>query len=211
MKLEDIGELFFFNENTFINKDAKKSKRKFLSFILPLLRAFCIYLIVIASILVLIPSTSAMFVTPTEIGTTYIEWNMSRTVNYIAVDGVTVTDWNLNCTCYIASNLEPNSKHSIYVENFEIGRDAYNTAYTLPLEETSFNSFWAFVMQYILLFVSILLMCVAARVPLIGMVAFLFAFIGLLSALIQTDFYIIMMFSSVLIGTTCITYVGVKK
>jgi len=66
-------------------------------------------------------------------------------------------------------------------------------------------------MQYILLFVSILLMCAAARVPLIGMVAFLFAFIGLLSALIQTDFYIIMMFSSVLIGTTCITYVGVKK
>lgn len=49
----------YWTENTFIKKDAKKVNNKFIAFSVPIIRAFCLYMIVIAFLILIIPVSYA--------------------------------------------------------------------------------------------------------------------------------------------------------
>jgi hypothetical protein len=140
-----------------------------------------------------------------------ITWQYNYTVflTYASLDGVTIEGFDLKSVNYTAFNLEPESKHEFCI-NSATGRNC-EIGHTSAKVLSSSDLIIDFVYQYMLVFLAIILMLIGFRIPLCSIIAFLFAFIGFLQAIQSHDFYFLMINIVVLIGSTMITYTGVKK
>jgi small-conductance mechanosensitive channel len=140
-----------------------------------------------------------------------ITWSYNYTVllTYASLDGTTIEGFDLKSVNYTAHNLEPETLHEFCI-NSNTGRNC-EIGHTSAHIVTSEEEFWDFLMYYILLFVTLILLLIGFKIPLGSVIAFFFAFTGLLLAITARDFNMIIMFVCCLTGSSIVTYIGVKK
>ena len=144
-----------------------------------------------------------------SVGTSFIEWNFSETITYTIVDGQLINNFNSTTDKFILSGLEPESKHSIIVVN-ELGEKGENATYTLSEKTSSSEKITDFVFEYLLLFITIILLLVGFKIPICGIIGFIFSFMGLISALPKGNYLLDIIFTCGMIGAVYITYMGVE-
>jgi hypothetical protein len=158
----------------------------------------------------IIPSLAyTINVTPISIGDTYIEWNISgaQNISYISLDGLLIKNFDNSSNTFIADQLDSNSLHYIKVvdENYIVGE---NKTFTT---NSNSNKFMEVIMKYLMLFIALILMLLGIRLPIVSTIGIIFSLLNLIVVLKSGDFFLDMMFFCCFVGSTCVTYIGVKR
>lgn len=166
----------------------------------------CIFLIA-----TFIPSSSAIVnVSVKEKGTTYVywEWNTGIYLTELNIDGLPVYTENSSVTKYILSPVLPNSTHFI---NVKTATDTgYNETTSLPEPLSSTEKLTGFLFGLIYLLITIVILIVAARIPILGFVAAIFCLIGIIKGLMDSSFLLFLVYIVAFISCFVITYERVK-
>ena len=122
-------------------------------------------------------------------------------------DGVSIEGFDLlHNTTYVAKELEPNSTHTFCIYKDLINCETATTTDTKTSGENIIDFFW----KWLMLFVIVALMFIGTKIPLFDIIAFVFALISWLQAVISQDFYFFLIWSCCLMATMFIGYTGVK-
>lgn len=182
----------------------------------PVLEAFCYYMLILLCIsLIVVPVSAGQTLNSSllvgNITDTTIEFNVFYKTDVRATgatfDGIEIIgfDTQHNIT-YVAKELQPDSTHEFCIYKDLINCEIAKTTNIGNSESKMMD----FIYKYWLVFVSILFMLVGLRIPLIGIVAFIFALIGFLSALLIGEFWTMIIYVVVFITSMYISYYGVK-
>lgn len=107
---------------------------------------------------------------------------------------------------YVASELEPNSTHTFCIYKDLINCETGSTTDTKTSGENIIDFFW----KWLMLFVVVALMFIGIKIPLFEIIAFVFALLSWLQAVLSQDFYFFLIWSCCLMATMFVGYTGVK-
>lgn len=155
-----------------------------------------------------VSNVSALSVYPKEVGNNYIIWNYSSDVNFISLNGENIIFDN-SSNELISTNLQSNTPYKIIVKNNLSSEE--NITYTLPIEKDSLSKIADVIYNIIWIILIIALMAAGIRIPLVSAIAFIFALVQLLYQITLGNFLMDIVYLSLLIGASFITYIGVKK
>lgn len=144
---------------------------------------------------------------PIHISKNSITWNVTSEFNITSVsnDGIIILNYDNASKMFTENNLKPSTYHTFCITPI------CNTTETLPEDIKSSDLFFDFLVKYGLIILIIGLMFAGFKLPLVSIVAFIFAFIAFIAALPQGDFWMDIIYIVLLMGSTMVTYVGVRK
>jgi small-conductance mechanosensitive channel len=177
----------------------------------------CLFIIIIGVLNFLIPSVNAAqtlnsSVNLTSVTDTTITWDIYYKTDIRAtgatLDGVEITGFNVKYnTTYTAKELEPNTSHV-----FCIWKDLINceSGTTTNIGDSQ-SQFWDFVIKWLVLFVVIFFIFIGIRIPIVAIIAFIFALLAWFNAILSHDFWFIFIFTCLLIATMISGYYSDKR
>ena len=130
----------------------------------------------------------AFTITTDEITQTSIVWNLSQkpegvTISEIVLDGIIVSEFSINATKIVQSNLDAGETHIITVIDSRPEVSELE-AKTLPITKTESETFFTSINLYILILLSLIFVIVAVytRINFISFIGSVIAFIGLIGS-----------------------------
>lgn len=159
---------------------------------------------------IITPSPQPIFIGniyPLYISKNSITWGVTSEFNVTQVsnDGVIILNYDNASKMFTENNLEPSTYHSFCIT------PVCNVIETLPENVKSSDLFFDFLVKYGLIILIIGLMFAGFKVPLVSIVGIIVAFIAFIAALPQGDFWMDIIYIVLLMGSTMVTYVGVRK
>lgn len=111
---------------------------------------------------------------------------------------------------YTYSDLEPDSLHELCIyDNATIACESGNTT---SENKKSDEQLTDFLVKWVYLFITLILIVIGIRIPFVGIMAFVFSFIGFIySVMLSGDYLLDIVYMLGMIATVYVTYQGMKQ
>jgi len=161
-------------------------------------------LLLLITIFFCIQSVNGSSITLIDKGENFIYWSYDNTTDFISLslDGNILTNFNSASKVYIASNLLPESEHTL---NLRTVNDIINSTVTTLAEPiTNEDNFYGLIFPYLLFLLGLICLVAGFYEPIISFGAFIFGVIGILTALndsfIMGTMFVLLIIASIFVA-----------
>jgi len=170
-----------------------------------------IIMLILTFILCCAITSGAINITVDDKTSTYIKWswNSGITLTNLSVDGYKVLLADVNNNKFVLSGLAENETHILTVNSLTDTGTLTTTTDKAQIKSSELIT--DFIFRYILLIFAVIFLLIGIRVPVVAIIGFVFALLGLINALSLGDFYFDLIFIIIMVSSCCITYIATKR